>query len=49
MYQVLALLNRVKVGAIMYQLAVVIDAYYIKQSSEMKVTYHKSEWVMKLI
>lgn len=49
MYQVLALLNRVKAGAIMYQLAVVIDACYIKQSSGKKLTHLKSEWVMRLI
>lgn len=49
MYQVLAVLNRVKAGAVMYKLAVVIDAYYIKQSSGEEVTHHKSEWVMRLI
>lgn len=43
MYQVLFLLNR-KMGAIMYQIAIVIDAYYIKQSSGKKVTHHK-KWV----
>lgn len=31
-------------GAIMYQIAVVIDAYYIKQCSGKKVTHHK-KWV----
>lgn len=50
MYQILTLLkNRVRAGAVMYELPVVIDAHYIKQSSGKKVTHHKSEWVMRLM
>lgn len=50
MYQILTQLKtRVKAGAVIYQLLVVIDAYYIKQSSGKKVTHHESEWVVRLI
>jgi len=49
MYQILTQLkNGEKAGAVIYELLVVIDAHYIKQSSGKKVT-HKSEWVMRLI